>query len=924
MRRLPAFVLAAVLLLFILPSAVEYYTDWLWFQELGYPTLFVNTLNAQTLVFAATGAAVFAFLYLNLRLARTALTRPSIVLGTGVDGRPIALEGRRVAGLALWVSGLIALVLALTASSAWLTWLNFIHAQSFGENDALFGRDISFYVFKLPIYQLIRQQALTTSVLTLMGCGLYYVLSGSFVVESQYGAAFWPRLRLLPRARRHLALLAALIFGLMAWGAWLEIPDILLTPATVVFGASYADVHARIPLLRAEVVTLALGVVLAIWHGFSRLRWPMPIAIGLFLVVSVGGALYAAGVQRFIVTPNELETEQPFIAHGIAATRRAYALDRVDEREVSGDAELTPEAIVSNAATIENVRLWDHQPLRQTFQQIQEIRPYYEFQSIDNDRYRIDGKIRQIMLSVRELNTEEITTRSWNNEHLQYTHGYGLTLGPVNQVTTEGLPVLFIRDLPPVSTKPDLKITEPSIYFGELANAYVLVRTKQPEFHYPRQETNETTVYSGTGGVSVGSLWRRLIFAIRFATTNILVTDQITDESRILFHRQIGERVRRLAPFLTYDRDPYPVISDGRIFWIQDAYTTSANYPYSNRAVLGREELNYIRNSIKIVIDAYNGTTTFYVAEAGDPIVRTLAQVFPGWLRPLADMPAGLRQHVRYPEDIFGIQAAVYATFHMTSPLVFYNNEDPWQVPVLETGQTQAPMQPYYTIMKLPGEREPEFIQMLPFTPKAKDNLSAWLVARSDGEHYGRLLAFRFPKQKIIYGPKQIVGRMSQDEKISPQITLWNQQGSLVIQGTLLVIPIDESLLYVRPIYLKSAQGRIPELKRVIVAYKEKIIMAETLNLALAEIFGPRIVSTLAPDRLEPSATSVIASVVEETRTPEVTTAKPASTVEELVTEALQHLDLAERAARSGDWAAYGEEQKKAKAALEAAARIKK
>jgi uncharacterized membrane protein (UPF0182 family) len=909
MSRAPALIISAILVLFLLPSAVEFYTDWLWFQELGYGELFLQRLNAQAIVFIATGAAVFGFLFLNLHIARRTLTRPQIVLGTGADGRPIALEGRRIATLALWVSLIVGLVIALAASSAWLTWLSYLHATPFGRQDPLFGRDIGFYIFELPVLQLVRQQALSAAGLALLGCALYYVLSGSFVVESQFRTA-WPRLRLVPRARRHLALLAALLFGLMAWGAWLEVPAVLLTPATVIFGASYADVHARVPLLRLEIVVLAVAAVLAIIHGFTRLRWPMPAAIATYLIVAVGGALYVAGVQRFVVTPNELEAEQPFIAHAIAATREAYALDRVDEREVSGDAELTPEMIVANAATIENVRLWDHQPLRQTFSQIQEIRPYYEFNSIDNDRYRIQGKYRQVMLSIRELNTEEITSRSWNVEHLQYTHGYGLTLGPVNQVTTEGLPVLFIRDLPPVSTT-DLRVEEPSIYYGELSNAYALVRTRQPEFHYPRQEANETTFYSGTGGIPVGGFLRRLAFAIRFATINIAITDQVTPETRILMHRRVADRVRRLAPFLTYDSDPYPVVSEGRIFWIQDAYTTSIHYPYSNPSLLGREEINYIRNSVKVVVDAYHGTTTFYVSEPEDPIAATLTRVFPGWLRPLHDMPPDLRAHLRYPEDVFRIQASIYATFHMTNPVEFYSNEDPWQVPVLDTGQTQAqtPMQPYYTIMKLPGERQPEFIQMLPFTPKAKDNLSAWLVARSDEPNRGRLLAFQFPKQKIVYGPKQIVGRMSQDERISPQITLWNQQGSQVIWGTLLVIPIEESLLYVRPVYLRSAQGRIPELKRVVVAYKERIVMAETLNLALGQIFGERIVATLAPDRLHTSATSIVAPPPEET--PEESAAPVDPTFEALAAEAQQHYDRAVRAQRDGDWATYGEEWRK-------------
>ncbi len=494
---------------------------------------------------------------------------------------------------------------------------------------------------------------------------------------------------------------------------------------------------------------------------------------------------------------------------------------------------------------------------------------------------------------------------SFVNERLTFTHGYGLTLGPVNQVTTEGLPVLFIQNLPPVTTA-DLPITEPSLYFGELASDYVLVRTNTPEFHYPRGNDNVTTYYQGAAGVPVGGFFRRLLFALRFGTTDILVTGQIGRQSRIIFHRRIADRVTTLVPFLTPDKDPYPVVYGGRIYWIQDAYTTSANYPYST-PIPSPGELNYIRNSVKIVIDAYNGTTTLYLAEPGDPIVQTISRIFPGLLHRLDEMPAGLRQHVRYPEDIFRIQASIYTTYHMTNPSVFYNKEDQWQVPVLDTDRNATPMQPYYTIMKLPGEHQTEFVQILPFTPRSKDNLSAWMVARSDAAHYGHMLVFQFPKQKIVYGPRQIAGRINQDQVISPQITLWNQQGSEVKWGTLLVIPIEESLLYVRPLYLRSPEGKIPELKRVIVAYQSQIVMADTLKLALVQIFGQSIASALPQDRLQGTATSVV-QAVEETST---TSISNETTIAGLAAEAQVHWDLAQKALRDGNFALYGEESKK-------------
>jgi hypothetical protein len=924
LRSFPGLILFATVALFIVPSAMSFYVDWLWFAELGYEGIFLRILNAQGAIFLATALAVFAALYLNLRIARRTLNRPHVVLGTGVDGRAIALEGRRLVALALPVALVIAFILGLSGARQWMTWLSFFNGVPFGQTDAIFGRDVSFYMFRLPVLELVRSQALATTLLALVGCGLYYVLSGSFVIEPRYGM-FWPRFRLVPLARRHLGILAAAIFALMAWGAWLEIPGTLLTEATqtVGFGASYVDVHARLPFLWAGLVVLSIGALLALFYGFGHRGWPLPVAIGLYLIVSVAGGLYSAFVQRLIVLPNEVDRERPYIVHNIAATRLAYALDRVEEREVSGDAELTAKDIVANAGTIENVRLWDHQPLLQTFGQIQEIRTYYDFQAVDNDRYTIDGKTRQVMLSVRELNSESIPNRSWINERLTFTHGYGLTLGPVNQVTTEGLPVLFVENLPPVSKKPELRLDQPSIYFGELSNSYVLVKTRQPEFHYPRGEDNETTYYEGSGGVLVGGLLRRLLFSIRFADTDILVTNQITAESRILFYRRIADRVRQLAPFLSYDSDPYPVVSDGRIFWIQDAYTMSGNYPYATQTARGGRMINYIRNSVKVVIDAYNGSVTFYLAEPGDPLALTLANIFPDMLRPLAEMPANLRQHVRYPEEIFKIQATVFQSYHMTNPQVFYNREDQWQVPAFEVDRASVPMQPYYTVMRLPGERDTEFIQMLPFTPRLKENLAAWMVARSDGDNYGKLLVFQFPKQKIVYGPKQIVGRINQDQLISQQITLWSQGGSSVIWGTLLVIPVNESLLYVRPLYLRSQEGRIPELKRVIVAYQNRIVMHETLTLALGEIFGRSVVDGLGPDRLQITGTSMV-PVTDDPAAPgapvEAATGGPPPvdpTWLQLVAQMRQHFDRAEQAMRAGNLALYAEEMQQAEAVLQ-------
>ena len=630
--------------------------------------------------------------------------------------------------------------------------------------------------------------------------------------------------------RQHLAMLVSGIFVLLAAGAYLDRPRTLLTPAGIVHGVSYADDVVRLPALLVLTIVAAAGALAAAYAALSSTIWPVGAAVAAYLLVLVGSGGVATLLQQLVVTPDEQVKEAPYIVHNIAATRAAFDLDQVEERQVSGDATLTMADIENNAETINNVRLWDHEPLLDTFGQIQEIRTYYEFASVDNDRYVVDGEYRQTMLSARELNSASLPNRSWINERLQYTHGFGVAMGPVNEVTQEGLPVLFLKDLPPRS-ETDLSVDQPSLYFGELSNDYVLVNTNTDEFHYPEGDDNVSTRYDGTGGLELGGLFRRLLFSVKSRSYEMLVSGQLTRESRVIYHRNISDRLSTIAPFLQFDADPYLVIADGRLFWIRDAYTLTGNYPYSTPVAGG---ISYIRNSVKAVIDAYHGTTTFYLADPDDPIALTLSKVFPNLLQPLDTMPAELQRHLRYPEDIFTLQTTVNSTFHMTNPSVFYNREDQWDVPIVDGEQ----MEPYYTIMRLPGEDKAEFIQMLPFTPRGRNNLAAWMVARSDGEQYGKILTFQFPKQQLVFGPSQIVNRINQDQVISPQLTLWNQQGSEVIQGTLLVIPIEEALLYIRPMYLRASGGRIPELKQVVVAYQNQIVMDETLDRALERLFG--------------------------------------------------------------------------------------
>jgi uncharacterized membrane protein (UPF0182 family) len=887
-------VIAIFAVVLIAPTLVTFYTDWLWFGEVGYQHVFLTMLRSQGALFVGSFVVSLVWLAANIRVAVAAIgdLRPVFTTREGIE---LALPGgRQLRTLGMAVATLLAFIVALYAAGQWQAWVLWRNQVPFSVTDPVLGQDVGFYVFSLPFLQFVRGLAQGLVILAALAAAALYLVSGSLT------SGFPARLSMSGNAKQHLCLLAALFLLMLAWGAWLQRSEHLLEDSVLFHGASYADVYGRIPAAFAVIAACVVGAALAVLQAFTDRRWPIPAAIGLYLATTIGGEVYSSMMQRFVVTPNEQVRETPFIEHNIAATRKAFALDGVDVREVPGDATLTREDIARNDATLDNVRLWDHAPLLDTFGQIQEIRTYYEFASVDNDRYRIGGRLRQVMLSARELNSASLPSRTWVNERLTFTHGYGLTLGPVNQVTSEGLPVLFVRNLPP-ETIPDLRIDEPSIYFGERANDWVIVRTSTREFHYPRGDANETTQYAGRGGISLGSLWRKLLFALRFGSYQIVLNVGIGPESRILIKRNIRERAAAIAPFLEFDQDPYLVLADGRLYWLLDAYTTSARYPYSTP--VGR--VNYIRNSMKFVIDAYDGTTTAYLADPADPIAATYARIFPNTFKPMSDLPAPIREHVRYPEDIFALQAQMYATYHMTQPAVFYNREDQWEVPSIGDNAEASRMQPYYTIMRLPGEREAEFIQMLPFTPRRRDNLAAWLVARSDGEHYGKLRVFEFPKQKLVFGPRQVVARIAQDQVISPQITLWNQQGSQVIWGTLMVIPIEESLIYVRPLYLRSSGGRIPELTRVIVAYENRIVMENTLEAGLARLFGGTAPSresgteTRAPSEAPATAAA----------SPGTTAAAPVSAeLSTLAATARAHYDRAVQAQRQGDWATYGEE----------------
>ena len=875
-----ALILFGILVLItVVPALIKFYTDWIWFAQVGYLEVFLRSITARLALGSIAFVLAFGVLAANFYVAQGALRRREFRIMGEPGPRIVSVDLTRIKAFVYLGAGVLAFLIALYASSQWETWLLWRHAVPFGSTDPILGNDTAFYIFQLPFYQFVQGLALVTVLLAAAGVAGAHGASGNLSFDAARGVV---ATRIVTR---HLSVLGALVLLLLAVGTYLRIPELLTTDSGTVFGASYADVHARMPALRLLIAACLIGAALALFQVRLQRLWPAAGAAGLYLAVAFGGAAYSAVIQRFVVAPNEQVRETPYIIHNIAMTRDAFGLDGVVERSLSGEARLTLDDLENNRATLDNVPLWNDQPLLDTFGQIQEIRTYYDFVSVDNDRYTIDGEYRQIMLSARELNSESLPSRSWINERLTFTHGYGLTLGPVNQVTPEGLPVLFIKDLPPKSAV-GLEITEPAVYYGELSSDHVFVNTKTEEFDYPEGEDNKFTRYEGDGGVVLGGLFRRLMFAIRFRSTDTLFSPNLTPETRVMLYRRISERVRRIAPFLTYDPDPYLAISGGGLVWIQDAYTTSGSYPYSTPAA---NDLNYIRNSVKVTINAYDGRTTFHLLDPDDPIAATLDRVFPGLFTPLGEMADDLRTRLRYPPGIFGIQAAMFSTFHMTNPAVFYNREDQWDIPSIDDGLESRRMEPYYTIMKLPGESGAEYIQMLPFTPRQKENLAAWMVARSDGENYGQLAAFQFPKQTVVFGPNQIAARINQDQDIAPQITLWNQQGSEVIQGNLLVIPIEESLIYIRPLYLRAAGGRIPEMKRVMVAYRNQIVMEESLDQALERMF--------------PSDGRALVAAPEEFR-PDLGTADGT----DLAGEAQLHYQRAIRAQREGDWARYGEE----------------
>jgi uncharacterized protein len=880
------FLLIIVVALGLANSMVTLWVDWLWFEELGYSILFTKSLLTQIFLATVFGLFFFILVYGNALAARRFARQGTQIYFDNIVEFP-QLEGLKsvIHWVLLGSSLFLAYLVSSWAAGKWEVYLRYRNAIPFGTNDPLFFRDIGFYFFTLPFYHFLYQFGFVVLLFSFLISLLVYLVEGGFWLTNRGP-------QLARSARIHLSAIVALFLALLAFHYRLEIFDLLFSERGVVFGAGYTDIKAQWPVLRVLMLVSILSAILVMASAFRRsyksAAWGLGVLVG---VAIVGNGVYPEMIQRFEVAPNEISKEGPYIDLGIKYTRMAYGIDEVVEEEFPALESLSQQALKQNELTLLNIRLWDHRPLSRTYSQLQVIRTYYDFVDVDNDRYFIDGQYRQISLSPRELSSERLPSRIWINEHLTYTHGYGLCLGPVNQITREGLPQFFIKDIPPVATT-NIKVTRPQIYYGEITDSYCFVKTKSKEFDYPSGDENVYTDYSGSGGIPVQNFFRKLFFSFRFKEPKIILSGDIHGGSRLMFDRAVPTRIQKLLPFLRYDRDPYMVISDrGELFWMVDGYTVSERFPYSQPT---RGIGNYIRNSVKATIDAYNGTVQFYVSDPKDPVIQVYSKIFPGVFRALEEMPKDLRRHIRYPEDFFTIQANIYATYHMRDPQVFYNKEDLWRVPALSKTDGENVVEPYFIIMKLNTEAaQEEFILMIPFTPARRENMIAWMAARCDAPNYGRLIVYNFPKQRLVYGPSQIVSRINQDTEISRQLSLWNQKGSVVIHGSLLVIPIEESILYIQPLYLAAEQeGSLPELKRIIVAFGNTIAMEETLELSLARIFGGGIPPQSSESLTQP------------------TRQKEDRSLKTLIEQAANHYNRAQDALKQGNWSGYGEEIK--------------
>jgi len=940
-RNIAIAVTVAVVFLVLVVGArlLGFYVDWLWFGEVGFRSVFWTGIWAQLLLGVIAFVVFFVIVMVNVELARR--LAPSYRAdedGTLLEPRsPVVRRWVGIGGVV--VSAVAAFIAAVSASGAWQTFLLYFNQVQWGETDPVFGRDISFYVFSIPAWQSVLDFAMGALIVSLVLAGIVHLIMGGidfkqkipgasgaggagtenggqgspFARAQRAAAPQLPQIdvRLGGRAVAHLSAILAAVFVVVGVGQLFKGWSLLYSTAGAIYGAAYTDVVVRLPLTRVTMVMAFILAAVLLWNMRRRHQWwPLVIVVWLAALIVLRGIVPAA-YQSLVVNPNQLSKERDYIANNLEATKKAYGLHDIEQQAISPRATLTPARLDDNQATLRNIRLWDPATLVTSYRQLQELRPYYVFLDADVDRYTVNGVYRETMLSARELNIEGLPqqAQTWVNEHMTYTHGFGVAMSAVNQVTADGSPDFLVQDVPPRSVA-GLEIEQPRIYFGERGTEYSLVNTKEAEFDYPGAAGDVyTDGYSGTGGVPISPVLNRLAFSAHYGTIKFFTTSALKDDSRIIFRNDIRERVETAAPFLALDADPYMVIADGRLWWVQDAYTTTGRYPYSTP----QSDLNYVRNSVKIIIDAYNGSMTFYVWDDEDPLLRTWQGIYPDLFTSRSEVPEELLKHVRYPEGLFDLQAEVWSTYHVDGPEILYNKGDQWMIPENVSLTGTGPMQAYYVIMRLPGEEKEEFLLMIPFVPNGRQNMIAWLGARSDVPQYGTALNYLFSKSTTVFGPNQVESAINQDPDISSQRTLWGQQGSQVILGNLLVVPIEDSLLYVQPLYLQSDQTQLPQLKRVIVFYrapapeggegdaKQVVAMEPTLGEALAAAFG---------ESLDPGSASG------DTDVDNGTTGDTGGTGEggglsgearDLIARANREFSAAQKALKAGDFAEYGE-----------------
>jgi uncharacterized membrane protein (UPF0182 family) len=826
------------LFIIIIGAFSEWIVEWLWLDSLGYTQVFWTIKGTQFALFLGALIVSLAYILPNMYYLSKRLPHFDLNLGQTPFGQ-VNLKRFTTGQIRtfLYSTGtLLSLFFSFAFFMRWDAYFRFHWNETIGKVDPIFGHDIGFYLFRLPFIEIIQNSLIVLVFFVTLLLLVFYLASGSINIQKSQNAS---NIQVESAIRKHISINAGIWLLLLSWGYYLERYRLLYDSGGVVFGAGYTDINIVLPVLWVMFIGCLILAALAFYQYFSsRIGWFFKGGLVLLGITIVGQILLPPAIQKFSVEPNELQLETPYLKYNIEQTRQAYNLNAFNERKYDAGDTLSFSSIEDNTSTLSNIRLWDPRLIIQTYRQLQEIRLYYQFFNVSLDRYRTEEGYKQMMISARELSSElPEQAQTWVNQHLQYTHGYGLVMSPVAEIGPQGDPRLVIKDLPPVSEYSSLKIDQAAIYYGETDPEYKLVNTEVKELDYPKGDENVYTSYAGKGGVSIDGFLEQLLFAWEFGDLNLLLTNYIKDGSKIQFWKNIQRRVRKIAPFLKLEDEPYLVLSEGKLYWMQDAYTTSGDYPYSETF---EGKYNYIRNSVKVVVDAYNGSVDFYVADEDDPVLNVYRDIFPDMFKPLDQMPATLKQHVRYPQTLFKVQMEIFNTYHMTNPQVFYNNEDLWTRPNEKYGGVQIKMEPYYILSKLPGEEKLQYLLISPLTPNNRDNMIAWMAAKSDFPDYGQVEVFNLPKERLFLGPAQIEAKIDQDTEISRQLSLWDQRGSSVIRGNLMVIPIEDSFIYVEPVFLIADGVDIPQLQRVIATTGEQVVMQPNLDQAIEALFGKR------------------------------------------------------------------------------------